>query len=171
MPAGVTSADVWPPSSEPEPGTALGRVTMSKVSPPCWLTPERMLRVTTEDASLCRRISGSAYRSLVKAMHMPTITTTNGSAATMVICCRPVSASDGSSPPASSITAATAPIITPQKITIGLRGSSTPYELIDPMMIEAESAPVTKKMPTSTMINTMLMPVIADGMLSASIRL
>src|SRR5690606_40249390 len=68
---------------------------------------------------------------------------------------RPLRALAGSSPPASSIAAATAPVLTPQKTTAFLLGSSAPFSDSPPMMIEAESAPVTKKIATSTTASTM----------------
>ena len=57
------------------------------------------------------------------------------------------------------MTAATAPVRVPQKITTPRRGCSAPLELSDPITMEAASAPVTKKIATRTMARTMT----ADG--------
>jgi hypothetical protein len=57
------------------------------------------------------------------------MTMTNGGAATMVIRCRPAEASEGWSPPASNITAATVPVRQPRKMTPPRRGCSAPLEL------------------------------------------
>ena len=81
------------------------------------------------------------------------MTITNGRDATIVICCSPVRAS---SPPITSMIAATAPVSAPQKMTVGLLGSVEPRSLSVPMTIEAASAPETKKMPTSTMTSTVV---------------
>ena len=70
---------------------------------------------TASTAYAARTIIGSCRRSLTSATASPTITSTNGSAAMIVMVCRPVSAS---APPTSSITAATAPVATPQKTTV-----------------------------------------------------
>ena len=69
----------------------------------------------------------------------------------MVMVCRPPSASD---PPMTSITAATAPIRVPQKITVRRDGSVVPRSESDPITMEAASAPETKKMATSAITST-----------------
>ena len=52
------------------------------------------------------------------------------------------------------MTIATDPIRTPQNTTTGLDGSRLPRELSEPMTIDAESAPVTKKTAVRTMAST-----------------
>ena len=76
--------------------------------------------------------------------------------------CRPVRAS---SPPTSSITAATAPVATPQKMTVLRLGSRVPRSESVPITIEAASAPETKKIATSTMTTTLV--TVASGMWSS----
>ena len=76
----------------------------------------------------------------------------------IVICWSPARASE---PPTRSITAATAPVATPQKMTVGRLGWMVPRSESEPITIEAASAPDTKKMPTST-ITTML-DTVASG--------
>ena len=73
----------------------------------------------------------------------------------MVIDCRPLSASD---PPTNSITAATAPVATPQKMTVLRLGSMVPRSDSDPITMDAASAPETKKIATSTMTTTPAIP-------------
>jgi hypothetical protein len=85
----------------------------------------------------------------------------NGSPAMMVIACNPFSAS---SPPATSMIAATAPVATPQKTTTGRRGSIVPFSLRVPITTEAASAPETKKIATSTMTSTEV--IVAHGIVS-----
>ena len=65
----------------------------------------------------------------------------------MVIVCSPVRAS---APPTSSMTAATAPVATPQKITVGRLGVSVPRSERQPITMDAASAPETKKIATRT---------------------
>ena len=98
-----------------------------------------------------RTISGSCRRSFTSETASATITTTNGSAATIVIVFSPLSASS----PTSSITAATAPVAAPQKMTVRRRGSVVPRSDRVPITIEAASAPETKKMATSTITTTL----------------
>ena len=81
----------------------------------------------------------------------------------MVMFCRPVSAL---LPPTSSITAATPPVATPQKMTLRRPGSSVPRCESVPMTIEAASAPETKKMPTSSITTMVVRP--AQGIVSSS---
>ena len=50
---------------------------------------------------------------------------------------------------------------TPQKMTVGLRGSSAPFSESEPITMDAASAPETKKIATST-ITTML-DTVASG--------
>lgn len=64
------------------------------------------------------------------------------------------------SPSASSSTAAAAPVATPQNTTSHRRGCSSPPEESIPITIEAESAPVTKKMATR---NTASVAVTTDS--------
>ena len=72
--------------------------------------------------SSARSISGSRRRSLTRATQSPAITRTNGRADTMVMFFSPVSATTRHRrAPAMSITAATAPVSTPQKITVRRR--------------------------------------------------
>ena len=61
------------------------------------------------------------------------------------------------SPPENSSTPATAPWATPQKITSQRIGSSLPCWLSMPMTIEAESAPVMKKIATRNTASTTVM--------------
>ena len=110
-----------------------------------------MARSTTESANFFRIASGSRRRSLTKAKHRMNMTMAKGSAEMIVMFFRLVSAAPGSSPPASSMMAATAPVSTPQNTITRLEGSMRPSVLSEPMTIEAESAPVTKKMPIKTM--------------------
>jgi hypothetical protein len=62
------------------------------------------------------------------------MTSTNGSAARIVSVCSPVRAS---SPPTSSITAATAPVAVSQKTTVGRLGSIVPRSDSEPAMFVA----------------------------------
>ena len=80
----------------------------------------------------------------------------------------PVSADDASPPvpPAISMTAATAPVSTPQNTTVRRDGSIVPRSDSVPMTIEAASAPDTKKMPTRTMTRTVV--TLASGYWSSS---
>ncbi len=98
-----------------------------------------------------RRTSGSLRRSRASDTHSPTMTTMNGSAAMIVRFCSPVRASFW---PTTSMTAATAPVSTPQNTTTRLVGSIEPLWESVPMTIEAASAPDTKKMATSTITTT-----------------
>ena len=83
------------------------------------------------------------------------MTKTKGSAETIVMSRRPVRTSRGSSPPASSMAEATPPVATPQKTTVKRLGSVAPFSESPPMTMEAESAPVTKKIATRTTASTM----------------
>ena len=86
----------------------------------------------------------------------------------MVMFFSPFNAEDASPPvpPATSITAATAPVSTPQKITVRRDGSIVPRSDSVPMTIEAASAPETKKMPTRTITRTVV--TLASGYWSSS---
>lgn len=57
--------------------------------------------------------------------------------------------------------AATAPMTTPQKITVRRLGSIVPRSDSEPMTIEAASAPETKKIATSTMTSAVI--TVASG--------
>jgi hypothetical protein len=59
------------------------------------------------------------------------------------------------------MTAATAAIARPQKITTGLLGSSVPRSDRLPITIEAASAPDTKKIATSSITSTLT--AVANG--------
>ncbi len=91
------------------------------------------------------------------------MTMTNGRAETIVMFFSPSSASAGSEPPAKSITAATAPVAVPQKMTRPLPGSCTPLADRVPMTIDAESAPVTKKIAMRMTVTIMRMIAMRFG--------
>ncbi|MNH37365.1 hypothetical protein D3C79_982620 [compost metagenome] len=94
-------------------------------------------------------------RSRYSARHNSTITTTNGSATTIVRFCNPVSASPGLlGSPIANMTAATVPVSAPQKITVRRDGAVVPCSDRVPMTSEAASAPETKKMPTRIITST-----------------
>ena len=95
------------------------------------------------------------------------MTMTNGSADTIVMFLRPLRASAGSDPPASSMTAATPPVAVPQKMTERRVGSSAPFSLSAPMTIDAESAPVTKKIAMRMTVTIMRITETAPGSGSA----
>lgn len=65
----------------------------------------------------------------------------------------------------SSMTAATAPVSTPQKITRGFFGSIAPRSDNVPMTIDAASAPDTKKIATS--MTTITVVTALSGMCSS----
>ena len=73
------------------------------------------------------------------------ITSMNAPPTMITRVCRAVRPARRSSPPDHSSTEATAPWATPQKITSQRLGSSSPCWLSMPITIEAESAPVMKK--------------------------
>ena len=81
----------------------------------------------------------------------------------IVMVCSPVSAS---SPPTSSITAATAPVATPQNTTVPRLGLIVPRSDSEPITIDAASAPETKKIATSIITSTLA--IVAIGYWSSS---
>ena len=127
-------------------------------SSPCAVTPAITAEFTASTAYCRRTIIGSWRRSFTSATASPIITSTKGRAATMVMVCKPVSASE---PPASNITADTAPVATPQKMTVLRCGSMVPRSDSEPITMDAASAPETKNTATSTITTTV--DTVASG--------
>jgi hypothetical protein len=75
---------------------------------------------------------------------MPIMISANGAPAKMATVCRPLS------PPNRRATAAAAPVRTPHMATFHDLGCRVPLEESIPITTEAASAPLIKKMPTST---------------------
>ena len=97
-------------------------------------------------------MNGSLVSALTIATHSAPSTSTNGDAAMIVRFCRLLSAVSGSPSrrPGSSMRIATAAVSAPHSTTSHRLGSSAPFSDMPAMTIEAESAPVMKKIEMRT---------------------
>ena len=104
-------------------------------------------------------ISGAASSAsaLNTDMQSPTITIVNGAAAMIAACW------SEPRPPASSRTAAEAPVATPHTMTTGRGGVRLPREDSMPITSDAASAPLTKNSATSTITTNEVRPASGNS--------